>query len=764
MDTCSSQQSVASNCLYSFFYGSIIRTIEQLAKTDVEYAHRNHKLQGTKPGGCNGILYKAQDARTIRVVGEFPTNDSMRRIQTITSLLKILNEIESFDGIYMKRDGIYLVFHSSKEYQKESAGYSGVPLEIACRFYSTLSVFVPSSGTKCCIKNQTSMFLFERLDDSLNASKDNKKFFEAMYGFLINISEPLKDIQTLVNLIISEANIVSLARHQRAETVSIHGTQLIDRNEIRTRVLTAAPVHREIHNNPVTRSNEDTGNNQTHNDQQPFNSSLSTSQDDLSIRYPPNLYHALPSGSLDNRATTDGGTNSFNMNSYRPNETSLATEYQPSIIAQATPDDSEVMFQRSLHSVSSTDDRSSTEQIRHNMSSVSEQHKVFDRHSAGRIPQTSPRPRARYPAYGDNMTRLGSYSSWGRQLPTPFALTSAGFFFTGEDDLVRCYECGIGLKDFSEGDDPLREHAQHAPRCRFIADYFGSQANIDAYTRRMEDPDEIRRRGLTRFLNAKGTSVTRYKARSESFRSFDSRLSSYRTWPTTTVQRPFQLAEAGLYYTGREDHVRCFACDGGLRRWDPEDDPWIEHCKWFPACPFAREEKGDEYIALVQATIDNDLTYSEPNGCSEQTSTLQSNTDLVAGIGNLAIDSTDIEELRKTCTVDMGFSKTDFDKAISDLAGRGNSRPTIEDVISAFEVLGQRQENYTANQRKENLLEENQRLRSMLLCFICQRNQVNALYLPCTDHRLCMDCAREYSTTCPVCQRPVKDIIKTFMS
>lgn len=54
---------------------------------------------------------------------------------------------------------------------------------------------------------------------------------------------------------------------------------------------------------------------------------------------------------------------------------------------------------------------------------------------------------------------------------------------------------------------------------------------------------------------------------------------------------------------GFEDFVRCFACDGGLKRWDPDDDPWTEHCRWFPACPFAREQKGEHYIALVQAAV-----------------------------------------------------------------------------------------------------------------------------------------------------------------
>lgn len=57
-------------------------------------------------------------------------------------------------------------------------------------------------------------------------------------------------------------------------------------------------------------------------------------------------------------------------------------------------------------------------------------------------------------------------------------------------------------------------------------------------------------------------------------------------------------------YIGFEDQVRCFACDGGLKRWDPGDDPWTEHCRWFPSCQFARQQKGDDYIALVLASAE----------------------------------------------------------------------------------------------------------------------------------------------------------------
>lgn len=44
------------------------------------------------------------------------------------------------------------------------------------------------------------------------------------------------------------------------------------------------------------------------------------------------------------------------------------------------------------------------------------------------------------------------------------------------------------------------------------------------------------------------------------------------------------------------DQVRCFYCDGGLRHWEPGDDPWIEHARWFPLCGYVRLVKGDEFV------------------------------------------------------------------------------------------------------------------------------------------------------------------------
>ena len=55
---------------------------------------------------------------------------------------------------------------------------------------------------------------------------------------------------------------------------------------------------------------------------------------------------------------------------------------------------------------------------------------------------------------------------------------------------------------------------------------------------------------------------------------------------------------------GYNDYVRCFFCGGGLRNWEPGDDPWVEHARWFPRCQFLRQSKGEEFVQLVREAHD----------------------------------------------------------------------------------------------------------------------------------------------------------------
>ncbi|XP_052238132.1 putative inhibitor of apoptosis isoform X3 [Dreissena polymorpha] len=370
---------------------------------------------------------------------------------------------------------------------------------------------------------------------------------------------------------------------------------------------------------------------------------------------------------------------------------------------------------------------------------------------------------AKYPAYSDAEERLATYRGWPLVEPNPNTLCTFGFFFTGHDfDLVRCFCCGIGLKDFSDTDNPLLEHAKHSSNCPFIIDYFGNRAALETYKQRFatQDPEEIRRRQRELYERQQGRPITTYKAKHEQFRTFESRFGTFTHWPQHLSQRPKELADAGMYYTGVDDHCRCFACDGGLRHWEPGDDPWIEHCRWFPACAYAREVKGDEFINLVQHSADQAL---EENRLDEFNGAMAAPTINHSNIQRI------VEKNRDILIQDMGFPLNDVKSAVLELVQQASVDPDIDDIITRLEVINERKQldhlfqRPTGPPEPETLLKENQLLKGFLRCHSCHTNQVNCLFLPCTHHRYCLDCT-QYIDKCPDCGRPIKERIRTYMA
>ena len=66
--------------------------------------------------------------------------------------------------------------------------------------------------------------------------------------------------------------------------------------------------------------------------------------------------------------------------------------------------------------------------------------------------------------------------------------------------------------------------------------------------------------------------VGKYAPESARFRTF-------LRWPTHSSTSAQDLCDAGFYYTGFDDMVRCFYCSGGLRDWTDGDEPFVEHAR-----------------------------------------------------------------------------------------------------------------------------------------------------------------------------------------
>ncbi|NXK62497.1 BIR7B protein, partial [Sylvietta virens] len=74
-----------------------------------------------------------------------------------------------------------------------------------------------------------------------------------------------------------------------------------------------------------------------------------------------------------------------------------------------------------------------------------------------------------YPEMVTEEMRLSTFENWPQNSNMhPEQLARAGFFYTGQGDVVRCFYCDGGVRSWSFGDDPWREHAKWYPECEFL--------------------------------------------------------------------------------------------------------------------------------------------------------------------------------------------------------------------------------------------------------------------------------------------------------
>ncbi|XP_071115027.1 baculoviral IAP repeat-containing protein 7-like [Haliotis cracherodii] len=88
-----------------------------------------------------------------------------------------------------------------------------------------------------------------------------------------------------------------------------------------------------------------------------------------------------------------------------------------------------------------------------------------------------------HPLYKNIQSRLDSFMGWNAShVQDPQVLATAGFFYAGYSDCVRCFYCGVGLKTWEEGDDPWVEHVRWRSSCSYIRRLKGDNFVIQALT------------------------------------------------------------------------------------------------------------------------------------------------------------------------------------------------------------------------------------------------------------------------------------------
>jgi hypothetical protein len=173
------------------------------------------------------------------------------------------------------------------------------------------------------------------------------------------------------------------------------------------------------------------------------------------------------------------------------------------------------------------------------------------------------------------------------------------------------------VRNGDNGPSDLNSNSEPLPRsgiCNHNTAEQTSKANANTLLKRSRDIQE-KINAYLRGLDPLGINFDRPKY--HAYAVLATRISSFKDWPTSLTQTPRDLATAGFLYAGYGDYTRCFFCGGGLRNWEPGDDPWTEHARWFPKCAYLRQNKGDEFVALVQIEHQEQVSFvMSPNNIS----------------------------------------------------------------------------------------------------------------------------------------------------
>uniref|UniRef100_A0A8C5UNI2 Baculoviral IAP repeat containing 2 n=1 Tax=Microcebus murinus TaxID=30608 RepID=A0A8C5UNI2_MICMU len=248
--------------------------------------------------------------------------------------------------------------------------------------------------------------------------------------------------------------------------------------------------------------------------------------------------------------------------------------------------------------------------------------------------------------------RFLTYHTWPLTFLSPSDLARAGFYYIGPGDRVACFACGGKLSNWEPKDDAMSEHRRHFPNCPFLEN---------------------------------SLETLRFSISNLSMQTHAARMRTFMCWPSIVPVQPEQLASAGFYYVGRNDDVKCFCCDGGLRCWESGDDPWVEHAKWFPRCEFLIRMKGQGFVDEIQGRyphlLEQLLSTSDTPG--------DENADPpIVHFGSGESSSEDAVMMNTPVVqsaLEMGFSRSLIKQTVqSKILTTGENYKTVSDIVSAL--------------------------------------------------------------------------------
>ncbi|KAK4152324.1 hypothetical protein C8A00DRAFT_34964, partial [Chaetomidium leptoderma] len=259
---------------------------------------------------------------------------------------------------------------------------------------------------------------------------------------------------------------------------------------------------------------------------------------------------------------------------------------------------------------------------------------------------------------------------WPHKLLSPVALAKAGFFFQPHPknpDNVVCFLCNKSLDGWEETDNPLEEHLRHSPTCGWAI-----MAAIDA--------------GFGNYGKVHPLDPAMIEARKATFAGM---------WPYESKKgfkcKTKKLVEGGWKYTPSleaDDMTTCAYCNLALEGWESDDNPFDEHYRREPGCPFFTLI--NQYPAPKKGRAKAVRTSKASRLSIQSVATVATNASDLASVADITADHDD-SVMTTASTMTQGGKKTTKGRKAATGKGR-KTKAKKEDDVDILEDEPQAQE------------------------------------------------------------------------
>ena len=382
--------------------------------------------------------------------------------------------------------------------------------------------------------------------------------------------------------------------------------------------------------------------------------------------------------------------------------------------------------------------------------------------------------------------RIKSFISWSAKTIQPSELAHQGFFYLGHSDRVQCFSCLKVFSHWNYGDSVAEAHSAHSQLCKMVREVEErnipipeDQKEIVSYVIPLVEPPDVSENEQKYLQNLYPLQTPRHP----DMKNVDRRFATFSNrWPNNEgCPSPRKISDAGFFYIGPDQRVQCWYCGGIMECWNPGEEAWTEHAKYFPTCNFVLQRKGLDFVNHILSLFPNmDLPSTASPSEIDTDESVQLQIPYAPSTSSITTANVETEEnleqrLHKamsaavvTNAIKLGLEQTKVEQVVRSKLSKNLHYSSVEAILDDVWALPS---DHDANEIEAGASAEAKRLKELEAkveqhaeakkCKVCLDKTASIALVPC-GHFCCFDCASKLQN-CPVCRTKIEKTLQTYM-